>query len=77
MVGSQLLQKSLGTEKLIVKTYLPAVMERPGREWKKRDSEKYAYVWSVPGAGARPVLAKKPGDEAPLPLPLGMFFPRQ
>jgi hypothetical protein len=75
--GSKLLQKTLDTEKWVLKTYLPDLFEaRPLREWRKRESERFAYVWAFPMT-PRPVLAKAPGEEAPRPLPLQMFFKNQ
>jgi alpha-beta hydrolase superfamily lysophospholipase len=74
--GSQLLQRSLDTEKWVVKTYLADLFDaRPLREWRKRDAERFAYVWAFPQM--RPMLAKAPGEEAPRALPLSMFFRNQ
>jgi hypothetical protein len=74
--GSQLLQRSLDTEKWITKTYLADLFDaRPLREWRKRDAERFAYVWAFPMM--RPMLAKAPGEEAPRALPLQMFFRNQ
>lgn len=75
--GAQLLQRSLDTEKWITKTYLADLFDaRPVREWRKRDSERFAYVWSFPMMRA-PMLAKAPGEETPRPLPLQLFFKSQ
>jgi alpha-beta hydrolase superfamily lysophospholipase len=77
LVGEKLLQQSLGTQKWIVKTYLTDVFDaRPLREWRKRDSERVAYVWSF-SKTARPVLAKMPGEESPRPVPLQFFLNAQ
>jgi hypothetical protein len=74
LTGAALLQKSLGAEKWIIKDYLGELFEaRPVREWRKRDAERFAYVWSFSKAG-RPVLAKMPGEESPRPLPLSYFL---
>jgi hypothetical protein len=73
LTGAALLQKSLGAEKWVLKDYLGELFEaRPVREWRKRDAERFAYVWSFTKT-ARPVLAKMPGEEAPRPLPLSPF----
>jgi pimeloyl-ACP methyl ester carboxylesterase len=75
--GSKLLQKTLDTEKWVLKDYLGDLFEaRPVREWRKRDSERFAYVWAFPAMRA-PMLAKAPGEEAPRPLPLAVFFKTQ
>jgi alpha-beta hydrolase superfamily lysophospholipase len=76
LVGEKLLQQSLGTQKWVVKTYLADLFDaRPLREWRKRDAERFAYVWAFPMM--RPVLAKMPGEESPRALPLQMFFRNQ
>jgi hypothetical protein len=75
LAGSQLLQKSLDTQRWIVNDYLKDFFGPPRtiREWRKRDAERYAYVWAFPTSRI-PMLAKAPGEEAPRPLPLQMFF---
>ncbi len=72
LVGAQLLQRKPERE-WIIKTYLADVFDaRPVREWRKRESERFAYVWSFTKAGRR-VIAKMPAEEAPRPLPLTLF----
>jgi hypothetical protein len=57
-VGSELLQKNLPTQDNII-AYLNKVMgERTGTEWTPREVDKNAYVWSIPGSGFRPPIAK-------------------
>jgi hypothetical protein len=74
--AEKLLQKSLDTEKWIIKNYLADLFDaRPLREWRKRDAERFAYVWAFPMM--RPMLAKAPGEESPRALPLSMFFKAQ
>jgi hypothetical protein len=76
LVGEKLLQDKLDTEKWVVKNYLADLFDaRPLREWRKRDAERFAYVWSFPSM--RPLLAKAPGEESPRALPLQLFFKNQ
>jgi hypothetical protein len=70
--GSQLLARSLKTEDWIVDKYLTTVMERrSNREWKKRETEKYAYYWAP--SGGTPFVAKMVGEEVAYAVPLRML----
>jgi hypothetical protein len=74
--ASQLLQDQLPTEEWIVKTYLDKVVEARGnRERKKRESDKYGFIYAFPrpGPGAQMSLAKQPGEEMLQPIPLDKF----
>src|SRR5438874_1293765 len=76
--GSQLLQKSLDTQKYIIE-YLDKVMDgRGSRLAKKRDVENSGYVWEIPAQfpGGRPsyIQAKVAMAEDMLhPVPLQYF----
>jgi alpha-beta hydrolase superfamily lysophospholipase len=71
LAGSQLLEKSLDTEKWIIKDYLDRVMEKRGsRERRKRETERFAYYWVL---GRRNLTAKLPGEEAPRPIPADVW----
>jgi pimeloyl-ACP methyl ester carboxylesterase len=68
LTGSQLLQRSLDTDKWILDKYLGQVMEKRGsRERKKREADKFAYYWVM--RNGRSILAKNAGEESPRPLP--------
>jgi hypothetical protein len=65
--GSQLLQKSLGTSG-VIKAYIDKVLEERGsKETKRHESEKFRYVWVVPGT-TQPRLAKQAGEEFMMPI---------
>ena len=64
LVGARLLEKNLGTEKLIRK-FLAEVMEARGqKEWRERDIDKKAYYYTNP-MGKILKLNKPSGAEAP------------
>jgi pimeloyl-ACP methyl ester carboxylesterase len=72
LTGSKLLEKALGTDK-VIKKYLEGVMETRGnQEWREREVEKKAFYY-VQG---RQVLRinKRVGEEAPA-VDLGLFLP--
>jgi pimeloyl-ACP methyl ester carboxylesterase len=72
LTGSKLLEKSLGTDKFI-KKYLDSVMEKRGaKEWRKREVEKKAYYYVIPGRRL-PVINKPAGQEVP-PVDLNQFL---
>jgi hypothetical protein len=69
--GSQMLQPSLNTNK-VIKLYIKDVLEERGnKESKRHDSEKFRYYWISPGMN--PIPAKVPGDEFMNPIPLKMM----
>jgi hypothetical protein len=71
LAGADLLEKSLGTEKWLL-NYVDLVMDARGnKEWREREGTKKAYYYV--NRGARPILNKRPGDEAPS-VDLGQFL---
>jgi hypothetical protein len=71
LTGSQLLQNSLDTEKVIL-GHLDKLLEKRGaKEWKSRDTQRLSYFWAV--SGQRPVPAKGPDEEMIRPIPVRLF----
>ncbi len=62
LVGSQLLNKDLPTEKWIIDKYLDPVLEKKTtREWVKRDTSKFRYVYVLPSK--QQIFAKMENEE--------------
>ena len=71
--GSQLLQKSLNTNTIIIE-YLKHVMEdRGSRESKRHDPEKFRFFWTVGVATRMPIVAKEAGEQFMLPIPVSQL----
>jgi hypothetical protein len=72
LTGSQLLQNSLDTEKVILGHLDKLLDKRGAKEWRKRETTNpRIYYWAVPGQ--RPVPAKDNLEEMIRPLPLRLF----
>ena len=63
LAGQNLLQKSLGTDKLI-DAYLKAVVEEKGNEWTEREFRKTQYAYRLPGVPTFNPLAFKQAKPA-------------
>jgi pimeloyl-ACP methyl ester carboxylesterase len=67
--------KLLGDRRTIafILKHLETVMEdRGSKEWKKRNEEKYNYVWSLPwptASSVRRIIAKTSGEKVPRSIP--------
>jgi hypothetical protein len=67
--GSKLLNEKLKVEGWIASTCLPAAADKHGnREWKKRDADKYGFLWTFPRTPVS--IAKRPTEEFLGPIPL-------
>jgi alpha-beta hydrolase superfamily lysophospholipase len=71
--GSKLLNDTLDTEKWIIDDCLENVLERRSNmEWKRRETDKYAFFWAFPkpGPAARLIIDKLPNEELHRMIPL-------